>query len=205
MSTQVTTAFVQQFGSNVELLSQQMGSRLRSAVSEESVVGEKGFFDQIGSTSAQKRTSRHGDTPLMETPHSRRMVTMDEYEWADLVDSADKVRMLADPTSAYARSAANAMGRAMDDVIITAATGSASTGKSGSTSTALPAANIVAAGSADMTVAKLLSAKKILDEADVDPSIKRYIVVAPAQIEALLGITSVTSSDFNTVNSTLPI
>jgi hypothetical protein len=201
MSTQITTAFVQQFGSNVELLSQQMGSRLRSAISEESVTGEKAFFDQIGSTAAQKRTSRHGDTPLMETPHSRRMVTMDEYEWADLIDAADKVRLLADPTSAYARSAANAMGRAMDDVIITAATGSASTGKSGSTSTALPAANIVAHGSADMTVAKLLSAKEILDNADVDPSIKRYIVVAPAQITALLGITSVTSSDFNTVKA----
>jgi len=201
MSTQITTAFVQQFGSNVDLLSQQMGSRLRAAISEESVTGEKAFFDQIGSTAAQKRTSRHGDTPIMETPHSRRMVTMDEYEWADLIDSADKVRLLADPTSAYARSAANAMGRAMDDVIITAATGSAKTGKSGSTSTALPAANIVAHGSADMTVAKLLSAKKILDEADVDPSIKRYIVVAPAQIEALLGITSVTSSDFNTVKA----
>jgi hypothetical protein len=201
MSTQITTAFVQQFGSNVELLSQQMGSRLRSAVSEESVTGEKAFFDQIGSTAAQKRTSRHGSTPLMETPHSRRMVTMDEYEWADLIDSADRVRMLADPTSAYAQSAANAMGRSMDDVIIAAATGSASTGKSGSTSTALPAGNIVAHGSADMTIAKLLSAKEILDNADVDPSIKRYIAVAPAQISALLGITSVTSSDFNTVKA----
>jgi len=129
------------------------------------------------------------------------MVTMDEYEWADLIDGADKVRMLADPTSSYARAAAFAMGRAIDDVIITAATGSASTGKSGSTSTALPAGNIVAHGSGDMTVAKLLSAKKILDENDVDPSIKRYIAVAPAQIEALLGITSVTSSDFNTVKA----
>ena len=201
MSTQVTTAFVQQFGSNIDLLSQQMGSRLRSAVSEESVTGEKGFFDQVGSTSAQKRTSRHGDTPLMESPHSRRMVTMDEYEWADLIDSADKVRLLADPTSVYARAAAFAMGRAMDDVIITAATGTAKTGKAGSTSTSLPAGNIIAHGSADMSVTKLLSAKKILDEADVDPSIKRYIVVAPAQIEALLGITSVTSSDFNTVKA----
>ena len=65
MSTQVTTAFVQQFGSNGDLLSQQMGSKLRSAVSEESVTGEKGFFDQVGSTAAQKRTSRHGDTPLI--------------------------------------------------------------------------------------------------------------------------------------------
>ena len=65
MSTQVTTAFVQQFGSNVDLLSQQMGSKLRSAVSEESVTGAIGFFDQVGSPAAQKRTSRHGDTPLI--------------------------------------------------------------------------------------------------------------------------------------------
>ena len=64
MSTQVTTAFVQQFASNVELLSQQRGSRLRRAVSEEAVQGEKAFFDQIGSSAAQKRTTRHGDTPL---------------------------------------------------------------------------------------------------------------------------------------------
>jgi len=205
MSTQVTTAFVQQFGSNIDLLSQQKGSRLRGSVSEESVTGEKAFFDQIGSSAAQKRTTRHGDTPLMETPHSRRMVTMDEYEWADLIDSADRVRMLSDPTSSYAQAAAYSIGRAMDDAIITAATGSAKTGKSGSTSTALPSGNIVAHGSADMTIAKLLSAKKILDEGDVDPSRRRYIAVAPAQLEAMLGITSITSSDFNTVTQTLPI
>ena len=71
MSTQITTAFSQQFSTNVQLLSQQMGSVLRGAVSEESVVGEKAFFDQIGSTAAVKRTSRHGDTPMVETPHSR--------------------------------------------------------------------------------------------------------------------------------------
>ena len=44
MSTQVTTAFVQQFSSNVQLLSQQRGSLLRGAVSEESVTGAKAFF-----------------------------------------------------------------------------------------------------------------------------------------------------------------
>ena len=52
MSTQVSTAFVNQFSSNVQLLSQQMGSLLRSSVSEESVTGEKAFFDQVGSTAA---------------------------------------------------------------------------------------------------------------------------------------------------------
>ena len=201
MSTQITTAFVQQFSSNVQILSQQMGSKLRNAVEEESVVGEKAFFEQVSATAASKRTSRHAATPLMDTPHSRRMVTLDEWEWADLIDSSDKVKMLVDPTSSYAKSAAAAIGRSMDDQIIAAATGSASTGASGSTSTALPAGQKIAHGSGDMTAAKLLSAKKLFDDADVDSSLKRYMVVGPAQIEALMNINTVTSSDYNTVKA----
>ena len=201
MSVQITTAFSQQFSTNVALLSQQRGSALRGAVREESVTGEKAFFDQVGSVAAVKRTSRHGDTPLVETPHSRRQVTLETYEWADLIDDADKVRMLIDPTSTYAQAAAAAMNRAVDDEIIAAATGSSKTGKSGSTSTDLPAGNIIAHGSADMTVAKLLSAKEIMDSADIDPSIPRHIAVGPAQISALLNTTEVKSSDFNTVRA----
>lgn len=201
MSTQITTAFVNQFSSNVSMLSQQMGSLLRGAVDTESVTGEKAFFDQIGESAAIARTSRHGDTPLVETPHSRRMVTLTTYEWADLIDDSDKVRMLIDPTSSYARAAAAAMGRAMDDTIITALGGTAKTGKEGTTSTAFPSGQKIAHGSAGLTVAKLVSAKKLLDAQSVDPSIPRYIVVSPEQIEDLLNTTSVTSSDFNTVKA----
>jgi len=201
MSTQVTTAFVQQYSANVQMLSQQMGSRLRDAVRVENVVGKNAFFDQVGAATAQLRTTRHADTPQIDTPHARRRVSLADYEYADLIDDQDKVRMLIDPTSAYAMAAAAAMGRAMDDVIITAATGTAFTGETGSTSTALPAGQQIAAGGADMTVAKLREAKKILDLSDVDPSIPRYIAVGPNQIEALLGDTNVTSSDFNTVKA----
>jgi hypothetical protein len=201
MSVQIDTAFSQQFSANVQLLSQQTGSILRGGVSEEAVTGEKAFFDQVGAAAAVKRTSRHQDTPMVETPHSRRMVTMDSYEWADLIDDADKVRMLIDPTSTYARAAAAAMGRAMDDAIIEAATGTAKTGKSGGTSTSMLAAHQIANGSADLTLAKLIEAKKTLDLASVDPSIPRHIAVGPDQIEALLNSTTVTSSDFNTIKA----
>ncbi len=201
MSTQVTTAFVNQFSSNVALLSQQMGSKLRSAVDVESVTGEKAFFDQVGSVSAVARSSRHQDTPLLETPHSRRQVALTTYEWADLIDDADKVRMLADPTSSYARAAAAAIGRSQDDVIITAMGGTAKTGKEGATSTAFASGQKIVHGSAGLTIAKLVSAKKLLDANDVDPSIKRYIVVSPEQIEDLLNNTTVTNSDFNTVKA----
>ena len=207
MSNQITTAFVQQYSSNVQMLSQQMGSYLRGAVDVESVVGKNAFFDQVGKTTAQLRTSRHADTPQIDTPHSRRRVSLADYEWADLIDNADKVRLLIDPTSSYAKAAAAAMGRAMDDVIIAALGGTSFTGETGSTSVTLPAGqkpysasqpNTAAGG---LSIEKLLEAKKILDLADVDPSIQRYFVCGPTQISNLLGTTQITSSDFNTVKA----
>jgi hypothetical protein len=202
MSTQITTAFVEQYSSNIQMLSQQKGSLLRDKVRLESVVGKNAFFDQVGSVTATVRSSRHSDTPQADTPHSRRRVTLVDYEFADLIDDLDKVRMLADPTSSYAMAAAYAMGRAMDDNIIAAATGTANTGVAGGTSTVLPAGQIISeAGTGRFTIAKLRQAKEILDLADVDPSLPRHIVVGPKQITDLLGTTEVTSSDFNTVKA----
>ena len=125
MSIQVTTAFVEQYSANVQHLVQQDGSKLRGSVREESVTGKNAFFVQIGATAAQRRTSRHSDTPRVDTPHARRRVSLEDFDWADLIDNEDKVRMLIDPTSDYARAAAMAMGRAMDEVLIDAPLGTA--------------------------------------------------------------------------------
>tara|TARA_R100001594_G_scaffold82625_1_gene117138 strand:+ start:35 stop:679 length:645 start_codon:yes stop_codon:yes gene_type:complete len=128
------------------------------------------------------------------------MVTAQTYEWADLIDDSDKVSMLIDPTSTYARAAAAAMSRSIDDVIIAAATGSSKTGKSGSTSTSMLAANQIAHGSAGLTLAKLLSAKEIMDSADVDEE-GRHIVISPIGLQDLLNTTEVKSSDYNSVKA----
>jgi hypothetical protein len=202
MSTEITTAFVEQYSSNIQMLSQQKGSLLRDKVRVESVTGKNAFFDQVGSVTASVRSTRHADTPQSDTPHSRRRVSLVDYEFADLIDDLDKVRMLVDPTSTYALAAAYAMGRAMDDAIITAATGSADTGVAGGTAVALPSSQIITeAGTTGMTIAKLREAKEIIDLADVDPSLPRHIIVSPKQITDLLGTTEVTSSDFNTVKA----
>jgi len=204
MSSQITTAFVEQYSANIQMLSQQMGSLLRDAVRIESIVGKDAYFDQIGKVTAQLKVSRHSDTPQIDTPHSRRRCSLADYEFADLIDQQDKVRLLIDPTSSYAKAAAYAMGRAMDDVIIAAALGTANTGVSGGTAVALPAANITAVGTGGantMNIAKLALAKQKLDAGDVDPSIPRHIVVSPTEIQDLLNNTTVTSSDFNTVKA----
>jgi hypothetical protein len=202
MSNQITTAFVQQYSNNVQMLSQQKGSLLRSAVDVETVVGKNAFFDQVGVASAVKRLTRHSDTPRMDTPHARRRCSLSDYEYSDLIDNQDKIRTLIDPTSAYATAAAYALGRAQDDEIIAALSGTAYTGETGSTATALPSAQkITEAGTDGLTIAKLRQAKEILDGASVDPSITRWAAVSPKQITDLLGTTEVTSSDFNTVKA----
>ena len=202
MSSQITTAFVQQYSNNVQMLSQQKGSLLRNSVDAETIVGKHAFFEQVGSAVAQKRVSRHSDTPQIDTPHARRRVSMVDYEYADLIDKQDQVRTLIDPTSSYAQAAAFALGRAMDDEIISAVSGTAFSGETGSTSVVLPAAQkITESGTAGLTIDKLREAKEKFDSASVDPSIPRYIVVGPKQISDLLGTTQVTSSDFNTVKA----
>jgi len=202
MSSQITTAFVQQYSNNVQMLSQQKGSLLRNAVDSETIVGKNAFFEQVGQATAQKRVSRHSDTPQIDTPHQRRRVSLVDYEYADLIDKQDQVRTLIDPTSSYAQAAAFALGRAMDDEIISAISGNAFSGETGSTTVALPAGQkITESGTDGLTIAKLRSAKEKFDSASVDPSIPRYIVVGPKQISDLLGTTQVTSSDFNTVKA----
>ena len=201
MSTQITTAFVEQYKNNVLHLAQQKGSRLRDTARYTPVTGKSHYFERICATAAQVRTTRHSNTPQIDTPHSRRKVSLVDYDWADLIDQEDKVKMLITPQSEYAMAGANAMGRAMDDALIAAATGNAFGGVAGATSIALPTAQKIAGGTTGLTLAKLLSAKEIIDSSDVDPEEARYVVCSAKQITDLLNTTQVTSSDYNTVRA----
>ena len=213
MSTQISTAFVKQYSDNIMMLVQQMGSRLRGATTlETGKRGEEVYMEQLGATAAQLVTSRHADSPLVDTPHSRRRVTPKSFQWGDLIDDQDKLRMLIDPASSYAQNAAMAMGRSIDDEIISALTGTAQTGVDGSTSTTLPAAQKVAVnshayglgtGDKGLTISKLLEAKKILGAADADdydlagnPNI--FCVVNSKQLAHLLSDMSFGSKMGNT-------
>lgn len=209
MSDQITTAFVQQYKDNVYLLVQQKGSRLRDKCRVEEVNGKYKFIDQISSTSAQRVTTRHADSPLMNTPHARRRVSLIDVDWGDLVDDFDKVRLLIDPTSSYAQNAAYACGREMDTIWFEEYYGTAYTGETGATSTSFTAGNQIAvdyvesggAVNSGLTIAKLRRAKTILDSNEVDPDEPRYCAVTAKQVQDLLRTTEVTSSDYNTVKA----
>lgn len=201
MSVEITTAFVEQYGANIDILSQQKESRLMRAVRNEDQTGESGFYEQVGPSAIQRATSRHDDTPRMDTPHARRKVSLVTGRWADLIDSADKVRMLIDPTSSYVKTAVMSFNRDRDQEIIDAALGTAYTGKTGSTAVTLPASQQVAVGATGLTIAKLRAGKRILDQNEVDEDIKRFWLTNALGIEDLLATTEVTSADYNTVKA----
>ncbi len=204
MSFEVTTAFVQQYTTNVALLLQQRGSKLRDYCTVGSYTGKAAkAVEQVGAVTAQVRTSRHSDTPLISTPHDARWVFPTDYEWADMIDDQDKLRMLIDPTSSYATNGAYALGRAMDDLIVTAALGDAKTGENGTTTTGFATATQqIAAAASGLTIAKLRAAKKIFMRNEVDMDMDQLcIAVTAEQIEDLLATTEVTSSDYNTVKA----
>ena len=191
--------YAQQYQDAVMQLAQQKGSALRNAVWTKEANSEKVNFERLAGTAAVAKTTRAVATPNVEMVHDRRVVTLVDYHWATQHDWFDDVRMLVDPKGPYTSAGGWAMGRAIDDLIIAAARGNAIDGAAATV--ALPAGQkIVEGGTAGMTLAKILQAKRLMDAAEVE-SEDRYFVLSARQLEDLLGVTQITSSDYASVKA----
>jgi hypothetical protein len=210
MSNQITTAFVQQYSTNIAMLLQQQGSRLRNAVNVQSFVGKAAsVVEQFGQVSPVKNQGRHTDTPLISTPQDRRWVYPSDYDWADLIDNQDTLRLLIDPTGPYTQAGVIAMGRAMDDEIINGFFGSNNTGENGSSATGtlgaynsasqVVLANVGASANTGLNIAKLRAAKKKLMAAEVDiDNDQLFMAITAEQHDNLLNEAQAISLDYNT-------
>lgn len=198
----IDTVFVKQFSDNIQLLSQQKGSKLRNAVMVKTgIVGEDWYIDQLDSTTARTKTTRNSDVEYSDSTWGRRVISPVTLYDAKLIDNEDKLKMLADPTSPEAQNIGYAIGRGVDDLIITAAFGTAYYGKAGGSSESFTSDNQVAVAASGLTIDKLIAAKKILDNYDVDPDEPRFIAVTGNQLADLLKTTEIKSSDYNTVKA----
>lgn len=179
MSYQVSTAQVQQYSTNIQMLLQQAGSRLRGTVQEQAFLGKAAsVVEQFGAVSPVFNTTRHADTPLISTPHDKRWINPTDADWADMIDNQDRLRLLIDPSGPYTMAGQMAMGRAMDDIILSGFFTDNKTGENGTTSTGTlyaynsnsqsVAATIGSTAATGLNVAKLRLAKRKLLEAEVD-------------------------------------
>lgn len=206
MSRTTDQAFVQQFSDTVHDLAEQMSARLLETTDRQDVTGESFTVERIGSIAAPNTVADlYGDTPMDFIAHSRRWGYITDYDLATLLSETELARMRIDPRSSYVRKHASSMARGIDKSIIDALGGEAAEGKSAPTGVALPSGQKVAvnAGLATggMTIAKLRTAAELLDAAEVDPMLNRYLVHNARMKAQLLATTEVTSSDFNTVRA----
>lgn len=212
MSTNIVTFYVQQYAKVLNELVQQKTSRLRKFVGEDKYVGQAASpVEQVGAVAMQPVTQRYGPMQRVDAQTNRRWVYPSDYDLPQLFDNFDKLRLLIDPKSKFVSNAHNAANRQYDDLIIAALGGTAQTGVSGATATALPASAVVsvqqgATAPTGLTVAKLRQAKLILmqqeafsdeEEDPGDPTSGLVCVAGARQLDNLMAEAQVVSRDFN--------
>lgn len=208
-SFSVDTAFVDGFHSNIMMLTQQKSARLWGKSRKEHQSVEVDFFERLAPTEAEDIIDRHGDTPLMNSQHSKRQVTLLDADWGDLIDRMDRVRMLISPDSSYAISGTMALNRKKDDVFISAALGVAKGGRKGEFSVALPDSQKLVAvaedgsGATNLNVFTLSLIGLKFDTADVDEADeeKRFMAFSGSQKQALLRDNQAINADFANVKA----
>lgn len=209
MSTTVDVAHVRAYSDNLTMLVQQKGSRLMPVVNVTKTNSKIHYFERLGAGEASEVFDRHGDTPEpANLVHTRRGAILRTFDLAEMIDDADKVRMLIDPTNPYMNNLSYALGRKADDVMLAALYGSANSYDSSeaSSTTALSAGQIIdedfSSANTDLTVAKLREARRILLANNADLDSETPILLHDGQaLTSLLSETAVTSADFNTVKA----
>ena len=204
MPDAITTASVIEFKTNVELLMQQKDSRLGGMVSTDSYVGKQGsVVEQFGSATAQLRTSRHADTPLLNLSQDKRWVFPLDYEWASLIDQVDKLRMRIAPEGAYTQAAAASHMRARDSVILTAFFATAYIGENGTSTETFDTTNYqvgvnVGGTASGINVAKLQNGLRMLmtaNKGQIDEA--TYGAISSYEHDLLLKEIQVVNKDYN--------
>ena len=205
----IETTFVNQYSTNVLYLASQEMSKLRGTVINDTVQGEEKFWDQYGTVDVLERTTRFGDSPINVTPRESRRLALYAYESGEPIDSFDRVKTLNDPASPIVRRHAQAFARQYDKTIVDALLGTAQVGRKTLTPTALPAGQTVAVndhnfdsgtGNVGLTVGKLIAARNILGNNDVE-SDTYHIAVTQTQLSNLLAEDKATSSDYAAIKA----
>jgi hypothetical protein len=198
MSNQVTEARIQQYNADVRHLLQQGASRMRDKVLIGNHKGKAAVaVDQIGKVEMIDVTTRHADTPVIETPHTRRWVYPQHKIVADLIDSQDRLEMQFDPQGPYLQAQAKAAGRKIDSVVLAAAIGTSQTGETGATAETFSATYQIAHGSTGLNVDKIKEALRLLAAADVDVDMEQiYLAIGSKQQKNLMDDTQYINLDY---------
>lgn len=201
MSNTITQAFVQQWDTTIRLLAQQKESRLEATIMDKgNITGESFTANLLAALNdTPENTTRHGDTSWSDATHSTRVALMRDFYQALPVDRADEPKLLANPNGSYMESLLAAWNRRKDNLIFNALIGNSQL-KDGS-AVALGSGQTIVHGSAGLTKAKLITAKKLFraNESDEHNGDELFIAFNDVMLEDVLTDTTLTSADYMAV------
>ena len=189
MST-LSPAFITLFDAEVKQAYQAKAQLVGAVRQRRGVEGSTVKFPKVGKGVATVRVPQSDVTPL-NVSFSQVTCTLTDWNAAEYSDIFNQAKVNFDERQELVQVVANAIGRRQDQIILDALAASST-------------ANVVTEdeGGTDtgLNVAKLREAKKLLDKNNV-PMDNRHIIIHANSLASILGETSVTSADFNTVRA----
>jgi predicted small secreted protein len=192
MAIGLSNAFVTLFDAEVKQAYQAKSQLVGATRMRRGVEGEVVKFPKVGKGVATLRVPQTDVTPL-NVDFSQVTATLQDWNAAEYSDIFMQQKVNFDERRELVQVLANAIGRRQDQLIISALDAA---------STSLTVANTVggSGSAADLNVAKLREAKKLMDKGNVPPQ-DRHMVIHANSLAALLSETAVTSADYNTVRA----
>lgn len=184
MSTSIDQAFIRQYESEVHHIFQREGGILRGAVrTKDNVRGTSTTFQKVGKGTASTK-ARHGVVTPMNMDHTPVVCTLYDFYAGDYVDKLDEAKTNIDERMVIAKGGATALGRKVDDQIITALDGTSQTTVTWGL------------GSAAAIENSLLNMSKAADANDIPNDGMRYAALTPTAFAMAMKVESFASADY---------
>jgi len=190
MAQSITNAFVTFFDEEVKQAYQGEALLRGTMRTRTGVQGNTVKFPKIGKGVATVRVPQTDVTPLNVT-YSQVTATMSDYIAAEYSDIFHQSHVNFDERRELVQVVSKAIARRMDQLCIDALDAAASPST---------VATSVGGASSNMNIEKLRAAAKALNDNNV-PAEGRHLLMHSSQLDALLGETEVTSSDFASVKA----
>lgn len=190
MAQNVTTAFVDLFESEVKQAYQAESVLRGTTRTRTGVQGNTVKFPKIGKGVATLRVAQTDVTPLNVT-YGSVSASMTDYIAAEYSDIFHQSHINFDERRELVQVVSKSIARRCDQIIIDAL--AAASGAS-------TVATSIGGAASNMNIEKIRAAAKALNTKNV-PAEGRYMLVHASQLDAMLGATAITSSDFAVVKA----
>lgn len=184
MSTTIDQSFVRQYEGEVHEAFQRRGGYLMPTVrAKMNVVGKSTTFQKVGKGTATTK-ARHGVITPMNVDHSAVECTLSDFYAGDWVDRLDEAKINIDERLVLANAGAWALGRKVDEQVITALDSTTTTAITWTLTSAKTVRNA------------LLEMVEAMNAADVPDDGQRYGLLTPRAFSQAMTVPEFQSADY---------